>query len=129
MKYGKIQAPCSAYQGKVVVSGGRGESGHLSVVEAYDHIVDEWVEMLCMINARYNHSQVSMKNKLFVIGGGSKSCEVYHCNCQKFELISKPMKSYQSNCIKTYKVLSVGKNIFVYDSYSKTYSYYDVEKD
>ena len=42
MNFEKTQAACSAYRGKVVVSGGISiNNQHLSFVEAYDHIEDE----------------------------------------------------------------------------------------
>ena len=70
MKHNKHYAASSAYQGKMVVSGGIDNSLQRSsnLVEAYDHTVDEWIEMPSMINARHCHSQLTLRNKFFVIG-------------------------------------------------------------
>ena len=56
MRYRKNSPACSAYQGKVVVSGEYIDRRHSNVVEAYDHTVDEWVKMPSMINERSCHS-------------------------------------------------------------------------
>ena len=128
MRYFKCSAACSPYQGKVVVSGGYSNGRSLSFVEAYDHTVDEWVEMPRMVNARHCHSQITVKNKLFIIGIKRESCEVYDSDCKKFVLINKPIRSNIS-FYRNFEVVSIGNKIIVYDFDVNYFSCYDVEKD
>ena len=124
--FGLPRKSCSAYRGKV--SGGIVDRVASKIVEAYDHTVDEWVEMASMVDARYYHSQVTVKNKLFIIGSERESCEVFDVNCGKFELISDPKRSLRSE-FPTFQVVSIGDKIVVYDYRVHYFSCYDVEKD
>ena len=130
MKHNKHYAASSAYQGKMVVSGGIDNSLQRSsnLVEAYDHTVDEWIEMPSMINARHCHSQITVQNKLFIVGSGKESCEVYDSDCKKFVLINKPIRSYNS-FYRPFEAISIGNKIIVYDYRVKYFSCYDMEKD
>ena len=128
MKHRRESAACSAYQGKMVVSGGYSDGRYLSVVEAYDHTSDEWVEMPSMINAQFSHSQITVKNKLFIISYNRSTCEVFDSECQKFVLINKPKIDYVDHN-SPFGAFSVSKKIVVYDSWREVFSYYDIEKD
>ena len=130
MKYNKENAACSVYQGQMVVSGGYDIYQHRPInnVEAYDHNLDEWIEMPSMINARFRHSQVSVKNKLFIISCDRSSCEVFDSTCQQFVLINRPKINYK-DYNKPFGAFSVSEKIVVYDSWRQVSSYYDIEKD
>ena len=129
MRYKKYSAACSVYQGKVVVSGGSNNNdGHLSIVEAYDDTLDKWVEMPSMINARHDHSQLTVKNKLFVIGRIKESCEVFDSFNKKFVLINNPIRSL-FRVLKSFEAVSIGNKIAVYDFNVQRFSLYNIEKD
>ena len=58
---------CTVFKGKIVVTGGSNSDGSLRSVEAYDHHKNKWTYLSDMIAKRYDHSAVSMGNKMFVI--------------------------------------------------------------
>ena len=70
---------CTVFEGKVVATGGN-IAGGLNTVEAYDdHHENKWNSLPGMIEAMYNHSAVSMGNKLFVAdGNNTDDCEVFN---------------------------------------------------
>ena len=128
MKFNKSYAACSAYQGKVVVSGGYSYGRYLSVVEAYDQTSDKWVEMPSLIIPRSQHCQVSVRSKLFIIGSFNESCEMLDSDNQRFVFIKKPAKS-QLSYSRSFEAVSIGNKIVAYDFHVQKYSSYDVEKN
>ena len=70
MKQARAYATCSVFGGGIVVSGGLNNNGpDLNTVEIYDHCSNEWSRLPDMIEKRRNHASVSIKNKLYMIGG------------------------------------------------------------
>ena len=128
MRHKRRDAACSVYRGQVVVTGGCYQNEPMRNVESYDHALDEWVEMPSMINAQYRHSQVTVKNKLFIISCDRSICEVFDSHCQQFVLINKP-KTFYADYNSPFGAFSVGKKIVAYDSWRHTFSCYDIEKD
>lgn len=59
----------SVFEGRIFVSGGCGNNYELNTVEAHDHVADKWKKLPDMIQKRYYHKSVAVKNKLFVVGG------------------------------------------------------------
>ena len=91
MNEARAAAACAVFQGRVVVSGGKDPADQwLNTVEAYDHVEDSWSQMPNMIERRYNNESVAIKNKLFVVGGESPTCEVFDSTCGKFVLLKSP---------------------------------------
>ena len=88
----KDDLACTVFDGKIVVSGGWNSRSDLKSVEAYDHHDDKWIFLPDMHFERYEHSAVSMGNKMFIIGGfvQGNSCEVYDKISQKFSCITSP---------------------------------------
>ena len=113
----------------MVVSGGFSyhSNGPLSLVEAYDHTLDEWVEMPEMIYGRYRHSQLTVNNKMFIIGGGLESCESFDSISQKFVFIND-YRGYGLWC-RRFEAVSVGNKIVVYYFNENQFSIYDIEQD
>ena len=130
-------AACTVFEGKIVVSGGfsirlRYLSSNyivtqLNSVEAYDHHENKWYYYPRMLETRRNHTAVSIKNKMFVIGGeqNNNSCEVFHSFTRKFTFIKSQISLI--NQISPSKIVSIGNNIyfFVKDESKdvKVYSY------
>ena len=60
-----------------------------------------FVVLILVIHTRCRHKSVTMRNKLFVIGGGTDTCEVYDSACKQFLDIKQPVfnlsKSWGSN--------------------------------
>ena len=125
MKNRKFSSACSAYQGKVVVSGGYIARRQSNVVEAYDHTADEWTEMPSMINARAHHSQVAIRNKLFVVK--IDSCEVFDSGCNHFVLINSPVR--KQKIYSHFEAVSIGKKIVVYNDDVQNFFCYEVENN
>ena len=85
----RFLSACSAFQGRVVVSGGWGEAERGA--EAYDHVEDAWHRLPDMCEPRYSHGQVAVRNRLFVVGGElSEYSEVYDPISGKFALLPHP---------------------------------------
>ena len=81
MKEARSSAACTAFEGRIVVSGGT-KGGELTTVESYDHIADEWSRMPSMTTGKSYHHLVAVKNKLFSIG--FRDFDVYDSTCKKF---------------------------------------------
>ena len=75
----RVSAACAVFQGRVVVSGGFDLDSYPASrhVQAYDHFSRSWAPMPDMMEARRDHAMVAAGNKLFVVGGMRRSCEVF----------------------------------------------------
>ena len=130
LKVGRNCASCSVFEGKIVVSGGY-NTGNLKSVEAYCCHENKWTCLPYMINKRACHGQVSMGNKLFVIGGYYKfTCEVFDIISRRFTCINKIVKPEECDCAMSaicigYKIVTLPrfprrdyskiKKVFIYD--------------
>ena len=92
----RIGSASTVYEEKIVVFGGINDNdiyNYVNTVEAYDPFANSWSSMPNMIEGRFRHGSVAIKNKLFVIGSldgkGSNSCEVFDSNCNKFVLLKR----------------------------------------
>ena len=83
----------SVFEGRVVVSGGsNSDEIILNTVEAFDHVGDTWEKMPNMINGRFGHKSIAVKNKLFVVGGiDTNDCEVFDSTTNKFTVLKQPI--------------------------------------
>ena len=121
MNVGREYAACAVFQGKIVVSGGSDINRHdLKSVESYDAFADEWSRMPNMIESKYNHCSVVVKDKLFVIG--RKSCEMFDSFCKKFVAVKVPL---YTNCCKS---VAIGNKIVVFQEQRSFVFCYDVDK-
>ena len=109
----------------------------LKTVEQYDPFNDSWSKFPSMINTRCCHKSVTIKNKLFVIGGGTETCEVYDSVCKQFVVIkpiSKIMKLLK-NSINVNLLyfpafaLAVESKVFVFARHSSVVLCYDVDRN
>ena len=131
----RIDAASTVYEGRIVVSGGCIENNRFNVtntVEAYDPFADTWSSMPSMIEGRYCHSSVAIKNKFFVFGSrdgkGSKSCEVFDSICNNFVLLKRFPSTLKFD-LKFSNTFSIGNKLATIGNNSSTVLYYDVEKD
>ena len=130
-------AACAVFKGKVVVSGGYTHNEYLTSVEVYDHIGDSWSYMPNMVEYRYRHKSVAVKNKLFVVGGWVKRCcEVYDPTSNKFVLLKSPPSSFMSPYYRfrgylrrLAKVTSIGSKLAVFGQLRNSVIFYDVENE
>ena len=88
MNHYRAFAACTVFEGKIVVSGGM-HTVHLKSVEAYDHYENKWNFLPNMNFGKYKQGAVSMDNKMFVIDGCNRFCEVFHSYSRKFTKISQ----------------------------------------
>ena len=119
------------FEGKIVVSGGFTDA-ILNTVEAYDHVADSWTHMPNMIETRFQHKSVAMKNKLFVIGGSYGTYgEVFDSTSNEFVLL-KPLParflSHFWNLQYLDGVVLIGRKLVVFGERINFILYYDVEK-
>ena len=134
---------CAVFGGRIVVSGGSERVDlntvvGLKTVEAYDHAADSWSRMPDMIEGRFRHKSVAVKNKLFVIGSCfGTTCEVFTASCNKFVLLKQPRPfSREYFCFHS-DVVSIGtkfvivcvllKSVLVYDVVSEVWSKNTIE--
>ena len=135
MKMGRANIACAVFQGRLVASGGfsggRYDRQILNSVEAYDDASNSWSGMPNMIAPRQHHDLVAMKNKLFVIGGEIKTCEVFDTCSNKFIDIKLPPKRFKFDLTNTAPdtAVSLGSKIIIFGINSETVAFYDVDKD
>ena len=114
---------CAVFEGRIVTSGGfRFE--RLNTVEMYDHLADSWSYMPNMIETRYRHKSVAIKNKLFVVGGITSSCEVFDSNSNKFVLLKQHL-TFVNFVGNAGCVTSVGSKLVVFSE--QAVLFYDVK--
>ena len=123
---------CTVFEGKLVVSGGY-DYGKLKSVESYDHYENKWSYFPEMINGRCRHGEVSIGNKMFVIGGwGNLTCEVFETTSRKFTCIKQLLPVNNLNYYQT-SVISIGYKVLLFHSSSNisnnNFQIYDVLKD
>ena len=115
MKERRRMAACSVFEGRIVVSGGINYGIFLNTVEAYDHVADAWSNMPNMIESRYDHKSVAVKNKLFVVGGErSRNSEVFDSTCNKFVSLKPPPESFIKYLRCPAEVISIGNRLVVF---------------
>ena len=127
----RINSASTVYEGKIIISGGlvnRDINNYVNTVDAYDPLANTWSSIPNMIEGKFVHSSVAIRNKLFVFGSysgkGSKSCEVFDCNCKNFILLKQfPSKLTFDN------TFSIGNKLVTIGNNSSTVLHYDVEKD
>ena len=116
----RAQPACTSFQGRIVVSGGfnlrRDPDYRNKSVEAYDHASNSWSHMPDMIAPRVGHSLVSVKNKLFVVGGETKTFEVFDARSNNFINIKQPPKSFKFDLDKPefHNAVSIGSRVVVF---------------
>ena len=76
-----------------------------------------------MIEGRYKHKSVAVKNKLFVIGGLYRKCEVFDSTTEKFTLLKQPMSN---DWYGLSQVITIGSKLFCLKS---NINIYDLEND
>ena len=80
---------CTVFEGKIVATEGNSSNGSLRSVEAYDHHENKWTYLSDMIAKMYDHSVVSMGNKIFVITKGIPVYyELYDSISRKFTMFN-----------------------------------------
>ena len=122
----------SVYREKIVVSGGLqfvnddeiyefvnfyDNDFHkaLNTVEAYDPIDNTYIEFPNMNYSRCSHQSLVVKNKLFVIAGGTPINEVYDSTSKSFAVLKQSLGLYNINSIKhPFAAFKVSHNLFVY---------------
>ena len=129
MNEARCYASCVVFEGKIVVSGGYNDNDRtLNTVEAYDHIANSWTNMPNMIERRDRHKLVSIKNKLFVLGGYTwQTIEVFDSSFQNFALLQYPSINSQTYFIAD--VTSIGNKIVIFSNIGGSVFLYNVEND
>ena len=125
MKEERCGEACVVFKGSIVVSGGENDNRDvLNSVESYDVFADKWISMPNTVNNHNSnsHSLVVIKDKLFVIGFGRQSCEVFDNVCEKFIALKLPSITYN-------KPVPIGNEIFIFQERSLSVICYDVDKN
>ena len=118
-------AACAVFGGKIIVSGGMDlEIQELKRVEAFDHCANEWSQMPDVLGVRYNHASISIRNKLYMVGGSSEQCEVFDSLNRNFVYIKSPAFNYKG--LKTPNV-AIGNKIGFYNEDSFDAVVFDFE--
>ena len=124
MNYAKGFPTSSAFEGRIVVSGGNYNFVRLNTVEAYDHVGETWENMPNMINGRYCHKSVAVKHKLFVVGGlDTNDCEVFDSTTSKFTVLKQPTLASRYDLYESFGVNNIGSKIFIFKDNSNVITY------
>ena len=122
-------ASCAVFEGRIVVCGGRSNVDSLNTVTAYDHVADKWSYMPEMIEARGHNKSVAVKNKLFVVGGNTRTCQVFDSTCNKFVLLKKLSTWYTYYFYAPDEAVCIGNKLVVFCNTDNAVLFYDVEND
>ena len=127
----RTQAACSVFEGRVVVSGGFRNLNPYDIsntVEAYDHVANTWFKLPDMIERRHYHKSVAVKNKLFLVGGvvNKNTCEVFNSTTNKFCLLKKPERLFESSSLT--EVISIGTKLNIFCNKGHVIVY-DIDND
>ena len=127
MNDNRINAACTVYNGRVVISGGENDVWLSRSVEAYDHVADKWSYMPNMIHESFEHNMLAVSNKLLALSCGTNHdiCEVYDNISKKFVVIKSHPTFFDGS---EYQAISIGRNIFVFKSFSNKVAIYNVDK-
>ena len=125
MNEARKYAACVVFQGNIVISGGKNfnDINNLNSVESYDVFANKWSSMPNMVKSQCFHSLVVVKNKLFVIGQGRESCEVFDNACKKFVVLKHQPYIGYSKCV------SIGSRIIIFQEKKLSIICYDVGKN
>ena len=92
--------------------------------------------MASMVEQRYSHSLVSMKNKMIAVGNATRhlhlnSCELYDAVSKKFSLIKQPTRPFNFHLGDTVhnSAVSIGSKVVIFGKNSKTMAVYDVDNN
>ena len=107
---------------------GRAWSQTLNIVEAYDLIDDTWTEFPKMNYSRCLHKSVVVKNKLFVIAGGTNINEVCDSASKKFTILKPSFNLYDIRSNLFVAAFSIGHKLFTYFKGSSNFFCFDTTK-
>jgi len=131
---GRSRPSSVVFEGKIVVSAGFNH-GNLNSVEAYDHVADMWSYMPNMIEGRYDHISVAVKNKLFIFGGYGEDldgpeifCEMFDSRCNKFVTVNPLPNSFTFDT-RPESVSAIGSKLAVFGGKIDTILFYDVKNE
>ena len=128
MKETRLRAACAVFEERVVVSGGYNTTGGtLKTVEAYDPNFSEWSYMPSMIEEKYNHRLVAVKNKLFAVG--KDLVEVYDSSCKFFVSVTQPNWYDLIGLKDIINVIYIENKLIVFFYEHSKYLVYHVDKD
>ena len=124
MNIERMQAACVVFQGNIIVTGGRCfDRSKVNSVESYDVFGNKWAFMPDMINRHSDHSSVAVKDKLFVISHKVDTCEVFDNVVEKFVSLKHPHSISYNKCV------AISNRIVVFQEFSSSIIFYDVDKD
>ena len=123
MMHARSISACSVFEGRIVVSGGI-NSERLNTVEAYDHVGDKWENMPNMINGRFCHKSIPVKNKFFVVGGfDTNDCEVFDSTTNKFTVLKQATLASRYDLYESFGLNNIGSMIFIFKDNSNVITY------
>ena len=125
------RAACAVFQGRIVAWGGLELYNVLDTADVYDHVTDSWSNMPSMNYSRFNHKLVSVRSKLFVVGGGRHvCCEVFDLTCNKFVLLQPPTKFFSGlNFNSIADVVLIGCELVVFYKLKNKVLIYNTENN
>ena len=135
---------CAVFEGRIFVTGGYTKNfpavfQPTKTTQAFDFFANEWSPMPDMLEARYNHASVSIRNKLFVINDSSDNdfCEMYDSFSGKFVFI-KPVSQFNNRwgVFPMIPLVTMGNKLIVFTLNYENYDElplkpveYDIEAD
>ena len=122
------RSACAVFGGRIILSGGSDYRGSSTSVEVYDHCAKKWSHMPDMLEGRSHHASISIKNKLFMVGGTSKNCEVFDSFSQKFASIKPILPIYRYEHVRTQYAV-IGSKIKIFNNDSLDAIVFDTEKE
>ena len=106
----------------------------LKSVEVYNHAEDSWSDMPNMIVGRRGHRLVSIRNKLFAVGGdlndnSIQSTEVFDYAANKFVLLKPPTLPFGFSFDSLEGAMSIKNKIVLISSLSSKVAVFDLDEN
>ena len=140
----RIDSAACVFEEQIIVSGGMHFTGDdfvnfvnfyehdnhqtLNTVEAYDPTDDTWTKFSTMHYSRCCHKSVVVKNKLFVISGGTNINEIYDSTSKKFAILRPSMDLYDLRENYPIAIFKVSHKLFFYFTGSPSIFCFDTKK-
>ena len=119
----RVKAACGIFEGKIVVTGGEIRGGlSRKSVEVYDPSSNKWSNMPDMLEGRQWHASVSIRNKIYIIGGQqSNNVEVFDSFSNKFTYVNISLPQFKQNVL-------IGNKVYMFNDDADYFFLFDVDK-
>ena len=123
-------AACTGFEESIFVCGGLLDTTCLNTAEVFDIDKMIWRQLPSMVMSRARHQAVAYKNKVFVIGDGSKfHAEFYDSASNAFTILKNTPKFSRQGEGSSLKAVLVNDKIYMFGRNVNKIYLYDIERE